>query len=130
MTMIRENIKQSFALGVAVVYLFFSCLYVIQCLKTTRSADFIKITRSISKADATHALIASVKGHDRSACKFLSRPRVIINKNTLFAPLAVLALCLICFCLSLGPDKSSLAFISKSDHHTTHVQALLQTWRL
>lgn len=130
MTIKLENVKQSFALGVAIVYLFFSCLYVIQCLKTTQSPDFLKVTRSLSKADVTHALIASVKGHNRSASKFLSRPRVITNKKIVLAPVAALVLCLICFCLRLSSDRPPLAFISKSDYHTTHVQALLQTWRL
>lgn len=130
MTRIHENIKQWLALCVAVVYLFFSCLYVIQCLKTTQSPDFLKTTESVSKSDVTHALIASVKGHDRSASKFLSRPRVITNKKVLLAPVAVLFVCLIAFCLSINTDKLSYAFIPKSGQYTTHVQALLQNWRL
>ena len=129
MTMIRENIKQWLALGVAVVYLFFSCLYVIQCLKTTQSPDFIKITQSIGKTDASHAL-ASIKGHNRSASKFLSRPRVITNKKTVFAPLAALVICLFFFCLSINTGKPSYTYISKSEYCTSHGQALLQNWRL
>lgn len=126
----QEYIKQSVAPCLAVVYLFFSCLYVMQCLKTSETQDYLKITHytRVPATNNTHALNTLVKKHNMpSTGKFLSRPRVISNKKTLIAPVVVLLLSLIYFRFSGTTDKPFYAIIFKSEYYTLQAQALLQT---
>lgn len=129
----REYIKQSVAPCLAVVYLFFSCLYVIQCLRTSETQDYLKIAQyiSTSSANTTHTLTVSVKKHNMpSTGKFLSRPRVITNKKTLIAPMVVVLLALVCLGFSGPGNKPFYTVTFKSEYYTSQAQALLQIWRI
>jgi hypothetical protein len=69
--------RQKLVLVACGAYLFFSCFYVTLCQRDTRMISLF--SRVVSATQQSHV---AVNRHTPSSVKFLSRPRVIVNKIT------------------------------------------------
>jgi hypothetical protein len=83
--------KQSVILLVSCVYLVFSCLYVLLCNKNTATINLLKINHPAVKQAKLRRGGVSVK--------FLSRPRVIVNRivNIVVEPATIILFLAVCF---------------------------------
>lgn len=122
--------KKILSLFIAVLYLFFSCVYVTRCAK---DHDPIKQTYSIlskSGAKIYHSTISNYNGNKSAPFVLLSRPRVISGKNLiLFAtPFLRFAQSRLFFAQSQSLTKNF--FRNFKTIYSDNIFSLIRTWKI
>jgi hypothetical protein len=126
-------LKRNLILLTTVIYLFFACSYVLLCKRDNGVINLFSCfysTVSGVKTSTSPIIKTASANPSPLSHKFLSRPRVVINR-LLLANFAVVAIVLLSvFNLNLSSKRSSLQIIIKHSTFRRPDLAFYHNWRI
>jgi hypothetical protein len=118
----RKN--KNFVLILCIIYLFFACFYVFLCQKNN---NIVSLFDTIVSTHQKLALKPTTKNH--SSIKFLSRPRVIVNRITNPSFAFFISFCILFLVNNTISRKND--FFNISNHYQPALSIYcLRVWRI